>query len=185
MNHRQENMNQDRAGEATLESWKEIAAYVQREVRTVRRWEKEEGLPIHRHVHKSRGSVYAYRSEIDAWRTGRRGVAEIVPARPRWRALAVGATTLLCVMMVGNGIQPAVASAQTPEARQIWAKALGGGEDSISVDGRYMVYADWESGNLAVRDLVLGSNRPLTNTGGWVPPAQGWAEASAISPDNF
>src|SRR5262245_4272003 len=40
-----------------LESWKEIAAYFRRTVRTVRRWEGE-GLPVHRHLHKRLGSVY-------------------------------------------------------------------------------------------------------------------------------
>src|SRR5215208_5164648 len=54
-----------------LESWKEIAAYLNRGVRTVRRWETDEGLPVHRHVHRMLGSVYAYRSEIDAWRDNR------------------------------------------------------------------------------------------------------------------
>ena len=55
--------------EDRLDSWKEIAAYVNRGVRTVRRWEHEEGLPVHRKMHRVQGSVYAYRSEIDAWRT--------------------------------------------------------------------------------------------------------------------
>jgi hypothetical protein len=50
-----------------LESWKEIAAYLKREVRTVQRWEKKEGLPVHRHQHDERASVYAYKSELDAW----------------------------------------------------------------------------------------------------------------------
>jgi TolB-like protein/Flp pilus assembly protein TadD len=54
-----------------LESWKQIAAYLNRGVRTVRRWETEEGLPVHRHMHRSLGSVYAYKSEIDAWRQAR------------------------------------------------------------------------------------------------------------------
>ena len=39
-----------------------------RGVRTVRRWEAEEGLPVHRQVHKTLGSVYAFKPEIDAWR---------------------------------------------------------------------------------------------------------------------
>ena len=56
------------AADDRLDSWKEIAAYVNRGVRTVRRWEREEGLPVHRHVHRELGSVYAYKSEIDAWR---------------------------------------------------------------------------------------------------------------------
>ena len=49
-----------------LDSWKEIAAYLKRDERTVRRWEKE-GLPVHRKVHKKQASVFAYREEIDAW----------------------------------------------------------------------------------------------------------------------
>jgi hypothetical protein len=32
----------------TLESWKQIAAYLDRSERTVRRWEASEGLPVHR-----------------------------------------------------------------------------------------------------------------------------------------
>jgi TolB-like protein/Flp pilus assembly protein TadD len=51
-----------------LDSWKEIAAYARRSVRTVRRWEREEGLPVHRHLHRTLGSVYAFKSEIEAWR---------------------------------------------------------------------------------------------------------------------
>src|SRR5688500_15644946 len=54
--------------EDRLDSWKEIAAYARRGVRTVRRWECEEGLPVHRHLHRKLGSVYAFKSEIDAWR---------------------------------------------------------------------------------------------------------------------
>jgi tetratricopeptide (TPR) repeat protein len=50
-----------------LESWKEIAAYLKREVRTVQRWEKQEGLPVHRHQHDAGHTVYAYKAEIDAW----------------------------------------------------------------------------------------------------------------------
>lgn len=55
-----------------LDSWKEIAAYLGREVRTVQRWEKQEGLPVHRHQHDRQGTVYAYRSELDVWLGERR-----------------------------------------------------------------------------------------------------------------
>ncbi len=50
-----------------LDSWKAIANYLGRSVRTARRWEVEEALPVHRHMHQSLGSVYAYRSELDRW----------------------------------------------------------------------------------------------------------------------
>ena len=49
-----------------LDSWKEIAGYLKRDERTVRRWEKD-GLPVHRHRNKKKAAVYAYRPEIDAW----------------------------------------------------------------------------------------------------------------------
>ena len=49
-----------------LDSWKEIAAYLKRDERTVRRWEAE-GLPVRRKLHKKQASVFAYKAEIDAW----------------------------------------------------------------------------------------------------------------------
>lgn len=55
-----------------LDSWKEIAAYLRRDVRTLQRWERDEGLPVHRHLHRKRGTVYAHPAELDAWREGRR-----------------------------------------------------------------------------------------------------------------
>lgn len=54
-----------------LDSWKEIAAYLKRDVRTVQRWEKTEKLPVRRHLHEKQGTVYAFKSEIDAWTHGR------------------------------------------------------------------------------------------------------------------
>src|SRR5579864_9282862 len=51
----------------TLESWKQIAAYLDRSERTVRRWEATEGLPVHRREHEKQDTVFAYRHEIEAW----------------------------------------------------------------------------------------------------------------------
>ena len=50
-----------------LDSWKEIASYLRRDVTTVQRWEKREGMPVHRHQHERMGSVYAFTSELDGW----------------------------------------------------------------------------------------------------------------------
>ena len=61
----------ERPIEDRLDSWKEIAAYLKRDVKTVQRWEKREGMPVHRHVHDRIGSVYAFRTELDAWARGR------------------------------------------------------------------------------------------------------------------
>ena len=50
-----------------LVSWKEIAVHLGREIRTVQRWEKTEGLPVRRHEHLKKSTVYAYASELDDW----------------------------------------------------------------------------------------------------------------------
>ncbi len=92
--------------EDRLDSWKEIAAYLRRGVRTVRRWEKGEGLPVHRHLHKRLGTVYAYKPEIDAWwdaRGLRLGEEKEDPGESRLRgwlapALATAATVILIAL---------------------------------------------------------------------------------------
>jgi Tol biopolymer transport system component len=61
----------ERGLEDRLESWKEIAAYLKRDVTTVQRWEKREGMPVHRHLHDKMGSVYASRAELDTWTRSR------------------------------------------------------------------------------------------------------------------
>lgn len=55
-----------------LDSWKDVAAYLKRDVSTVQRWERRESLPVHRHLHDKLGSVYAFRSELDVWSRSRR-----------------------------------------------------------------------------------------------------------------
>jgi Tol biopolymer transport system component len=60
-----------RPPEDRLDSWKEIAAYLNRDVTTVQRWEKREGMPVHRHLHDRMGSVYAFPTELDAWSRSR------------------------------------------------------------------------------------------------------------------
>jgi Tol biopolymer transport system component len=62
-----------------LDSWKEIAAYLGRGVRTVQRWESEEGLPVHRLAHDKGGNVYARREELAAWWESRRRALSAQP----------------------------------------------------------------------------------------------------------
>ncbi len=50
-----------------LDSWKDIAAYLKRDVRTAIRWEQERGLPVHRVPGGRRKAVFAYAHELDAW----------------------------------------------------------------------------------------------------------------------
>ncbi|HEV2297341.1 MAG TPA: hypothetical protein VGR72_02355 [Candidatus Acidoferrales bacterium] len=50
-----------------LDGWKSISAFLNRDVRTAQRWERTEHLPIHRPANSKRGSVFAFKSEIDEW----------------------------------------------------------------------------------------------------------------------
>lgn len=95
-----------------LESWKEIAAYLGRDVTTVRRWERRERLPVYRILHSKLGSVYAYTAELDAWRDSRAPAAasDVVDANsaleiPRHGArarrwLVVGGIAVLALVVV-------------------------------------------------------------------------------------
>jgi tetratricopeptide (TPR) repeat protein len=70
-----------------LNSWKQIASALNREVRTVQMWEKHEGLPVHRHFHSRRSTVFAFRSEIESWakrRTELRVAAKPVESAPKF-----------------------------------------------------------------------------------------------------
>ena len=86
--------------EERLDSWKDIAAYLQRDVSTVQRWEKREGMPVHRHVHDKLGSVYAFRSELDAWRSRSATVSRQTQPLDGWwtkRRLVILGSTLVAI----------------------------------------------------------------------------------------
>lgn len=50
-----------------LNSWKEIASYLGRGVRTVQRWEAHLGLPVHRPSGRDHSAVLAFSTELDQW----------------------------------------------------------------------------------------------------------------------
>ena len=84
-------MSQDSTATDRLDSWKEIAAYVGRDVRTVIRWEQRGGLPVYRVPVGQRQAVYAYKHEIDEWLLGEvpararlAAALEIAAVRPEW-----------------------------------------------------------------------------------------------------
>jgi tetratricopeptide (TPR) repeat protein len=64
-----------------LDSWKEIAVFFGRDERTVNRWEKELGLPVHR-LPGTKGRVYAYADELTAWRAAPRNARAALPDQP-------------------------------------------------------------------------------------------------------
>lgn len=62
-------MMQAKAAErpAVLTSWKEIARYMGKGVRTVQRWEQEFGLPVRRPLGSDKKAVLARPSDLDSW----------------------------------------------------------------------------------------------------------------------
>ena len=78
-----------------LDSWKEIALFFGRDERTVKRWEKERGLPVYRVPGSARGGVFAYVDELNGWLQGT-AVEEPTPAvetesskTPAWESSSV------------------------------------------------------------------------------------------------
>ncbi len=104
----------DRTGDR-LDSWKEIAAYLKRGARTVQRWEREEGLPVHRLVHDKLGSIYAYRSELDAWWSSHADTREIR------RPLRVGALLEGSVGGSGDRLRITVQLTDVESGLQLWS----------------------------------------------------------------
>lgn len=72
------NMTENMATAERIDSWKEISAYLGRDVSTVIRWEKDRGLPVHRIPGGQRQGVFAFRNEIDNWL---RGGSEVYEAK--------------------------------------------------------------------------------------------------------
>ena len=62
-----------------LDSWKEIASFFGCDERTVKRWEKERGLPVHRLPGLGRGKVFAYSEELSDWLKGPRLATIVAP----------------------------------------------------------------------------------------------------------
>ena len=118
-----------------LDSWKEIASFLGRGIRTVQRWEREEGLPVHRLPHAERGSVFAHSNELSAWWERRQINPEPAPPTPLrtdnearlarvtissaatfWPALSSDARMVVYVSDAG----------QDGGAPQLWLQQIGG-----------------------------------------------------------
>src|SRR5947209_17544016 len=88
------------ASDDRLDSWKEIAVFLKRGIRTVQRWVRSEGLPVHRHQHQKLGTVYALKSEDSVWWASRSAVLarqENTPLAPGGTATTAGRKTRLLV----------------------------------------------------------------------------------------
>ena len=181
--------------EKPFQSWKEIAAYLDRDESTARRWEREASLPVRRHREGGRSSVYAFASELDAWRQARKPkVGGSVPQKPLWRwaatAFAGAFTIALAVWIVARGPILNLPDPLAEAANVTGSVSLGqigtGPEavptGSVSPDGRYLSFTDSTTGDLAVHDLETGENRRLTNKGSWFKSSEA-SYSSTFSPD--
>ena len=171
--------------ERRLDSWKEIAAYLNRDVTTVQRWEKREGMPVHRHLHDKRGSVYAFATELDRWTHSRKSllpdgtdgekngdgsgtIAPTLPARSpssrRWKfilppialASAVAGCVLVWMQRTDRFWHNPIASAQF-QAVTDW----GGREQAaaISRDGQFVAFLSDRDGQMDVWVTQVGSGQ--------------------------
>lgn len=176
--------------DSPLQSWKEIAAYLKRDVTTVRRWEKTEGLPVRRHLHESRASVFAYTAELDAWLAGRTPAQQAAESAPRPRTFprvaALAGALLFAAAASGDGLArplgtPA-AAAQGLTARQLWTGPNVDTTGELAPGGGLLSFVDWDTGDLAIRDLAAGTSRRLTRKGTWAESFE-FALSSTFSPD--
>ncbi len=105
-----------------LDCWKDIAAYLNRNIRTCQTWERELGLPIHRLDSSPRARVFAYAAELDAWRDEKGHLPDNVEAgtedeesispvpRPKTATIRKLAGAWLVAALVGGPVLAAVAT---------------------------------------------------------------------------
>ena len=164
-----------------LDSWKEIARYLNRSVRTLYRWEKEEGLPVHRHQHRELGSVFAYTAELDAWLNARRPDADrpaedhqtAAPRRPTL-AVALALVTVAAVVIGSTFYISSRWSHRNGEPRSVHVAALelissfAGSHrwPALSPDGRRVAFVSDAAGTPQVWVKNLSSGDPIQITFG-------------------
>ena len=128
--------NEPISAQRRLTSWKEIAAYVGRDERTVKRWEASRGLPVRRVPGASQGSVFAYAHEIEDWLRGHANAepassAATKPARgPKPFVLAVLlapvaiAVVAMAVLRIVSAPPARVTHVPSADARAFYAEGL-------------------------------------------------------------
>ena len=149
-----------------LDSWKAIAAYLKRDVTTVQRWERREGMPVHRHLHDKQGSVYAFCSELDVWSEGRRTATAQNEESPSEQAVQTAQTAVVP--------PPPASQVRPPTGRRWWLPIGIGGILLAAALAAYWLAAERD---LFWRDpLAEAKVTQLTDL-------SGTAQAAAISRD--
>ena len=169
--------------EDRLDSWKEIAAYLNRSVRTLHRWEKDEGLPVHRHQHKELGSVFAYKSELDSWIAARSPDPNLQaqndqPASAPRSFLTVVITLTAAVLVLGalsylvaSRLRSDRAQRNTPVAGLELISTFAGSHrwPSLSPDGRMVAFVSDAGGTPQVWVKNVEGGVPIQITFGDLP----------------
>lgn len=93
-------LSQESERPAVLTSWKEIARYMGKGVRTVQRWEQDFGLPVRRPKGSDKKAVLARPSDLDSWLALRCGTREECQ-----RADSPGTRVLLMRTTLSNDIE--------------------------------------------------------------------------------
>jgi TolB-like protein/tetratricopeptide (TPR) repeat protein len=134
-----------------LDSWKMVATFFGREIRTVQKWEKFEGLPIRRHNHNKRSSVYAFRQELETWWDTR----SIRPAAAKEKSAL--STTDECSCHIKNGQTSESVSIDVPLF--IWMSAENEG---ASFENRVANFAEGLREELLI-ELSRRSHKPIAS----------------------
>jgi WD40-like Beta Propeller Repeat len=168
------------ASRQRLDSWKEIAAYLNRDIRTVQRWEKQEGLPVHRHQHDERGTAYAYANEIDDWLAARsvrdkEAAASSEPPAMRRSRVAIAAAVAAAA---GAILVWALVPRSRPDATLLSSLSIvfapserfreWGPDVALSPDGSTIVYSP-DGGGLYARRVDQLEGRVLVAGSGFGP----------------
>lgn len=163
-----------------LDSWKEIAAYLKRGVRTVQRWEHSSGLPVHRVDSDRPGAVFAYKQELDAWWANRdRTSASPEPAQtggpsagngsrwPVWAAISF-AIVLASGFLLTRGYSSHRSSIAALDLVPLTSDLGSEVEPTFSPDGNEVAYA-WDGPTQDRWDIyvkMIDSDSPLRLTKG-------------------
>lgn len=163
-----------------LDSWKEIAAYLNRDIRTVQRWEKTAGLPVRRLQKPGLRAVFAYSVDLDEWLQKQAGSLPAIDSNeqpesesepeplapaapdPAPPSASTRSRTTLFVLLLAVAIAAGVALylkfGATPTfgplaSRPITSDPGSERDPDISPDGRYVAYS-YVAPNLATRILI-------------------------------
>jgi tetratricopeptide (TPR) repeat protein len=109
-----------------IDSWKEIAAFFGRDERTVKRWEKDRSLPVHRVPGSQRGGVFAYTEELTNWLNSPTAEKEIPEQEPSLSPLNSPGSEIKSEpepeLPIASAVEPSPTSSY--RTKVIWAVAL-------------------------------------------------------------